>query len=87
MVTRLALVALKVFDGLGVYWGNACVCNSREVFEDFCGDVSEEHVPVPMWNPFPASTCSIRTRITKLPRLPLQVLIRRMSCQRPSVSG
>jgi hypothetical protein len=49
VVTRLALVALKLFDGLGVYWGNAGVCNSREVFEDFCGDISKEHVPVPMW--------------------------------------
>lgn len=48
-VTRLALVALKMFDGLGVYWGNASVCNSRLIFEDFCQDISEEHVPVPMW--------------------------------------
>jgi hypothetical protein len=48
-VTRLALVALKLFDGMAVYWGNACVCNSREVFEDFCENISEEHVPVPMW--------------------------------------
>jgi hypothetical protein len=48
-VSRLALVALSVFDGLGVYWGSASVCNSREIFEDFCQDISEEHVPVPMW--------------------------------------
>ena len=48
-VSRLALVALKLFDGLGVYWGNASVCNSREVFEGFCEDISEEHVPVPVW--------------------------------------
>lgn len=48
-VTRLALVALKLFDGLGVYWGNASVCNSREIFEDFCEDISEDHVPVPVW--------------------------------------
>lgn len=48
-VSRLALVALDLFDGLGVYWGNACVCNSREVFEEFCQDMSEEHVPVPVW--------------------------------------
>jgi len=48
-LTRLALVALNVFDGIGVYWGNASVCNSREIFEDFCEGISEEHVPVPMW--------------------------------------
>jgi hypothetical protein len=48
-VSRLALAALKLFDGIGVYWGNASVCNSREAFEAFCQDISEEHVPVPMW--------------------------------------
>jgi len=48
-VTRLALVALKLFDGSGVYWGNACVSNSRAVFEGFCQDISDEHVPVPVW--------------------------------------
>lgn len=48
-VSQLALVALKLFDGIGVYWGNASVCNSRAVFEDFCQDMSEEHVPVPVW--------------------------------------
>jgi hypothetical protein len=48
-VSRLALVALQLFDGIGVYWGNASVCNSREVFEGFCENISEEHVPVPVW--------------------------------------
>jgi hypothetical protein len=48
-VSRLALVALRLFDGIGVYWGNASVCNSRAVFEDFCQDMSEQHVPVPAW--------------------------------------
>jgi serine/threonine protein kinase len=48
-VSRLALAALKLFDGIGVYWGNASVCNSREVFERFCENLSEEHVPVPVW--------------------------------------
>ncbi len=48
-VSRLALVALELYDGIGVYWGNACVCNSRAIFEDFCEDISEEHVPVPVW--------------------------------------
>lgn len=57
-VTRLALVALKLFDGIGVYWGNACVCNSREVFEDFCQDISEEHVPVPVWLRFQLTRAS-----------------------------
>jgi hypothetical protein len=49
VVTRLSLVALKVFNGIGVYWGNASVSNSRETFEQFCEDISEEHVPVPIW--------------------------------------
>jgi len=48
-VSRLALVALKLFDGIGVYWGNGSVCNSREVFEQFCENMSEEHLPVPAW--------------------------------------
>lgn len=48
-VSRIALVALQLYDGIGVYWGNACVCNSRAIFEDFCEDISEEHVPVPVW--------------------------------------
>lgn len=48
-VSRLALVALRLFDGIGVYWGNASVCNSRVVFEDFCQNMSDEHLPVPVW--------------------------------------
>ncbi|QDT37230.1 DUF4261 domain-containing protein [Stratiformator vulcanicus] len=48
-VSRLALVALRLYDGMGVYWGNASVCNSREVFESFCEDMSEEQLPVPAW--------------------------------------
>ena len=48
-VTKLALVALKAFDGLGVYWGSANVCNSREVFESFSDGMSPDHVPVPIW--------------------------------------
>lgn len=45
-IAKLALVALELFDGLGVYWGNGCVCNNRETFESFCEDLSEEHVPL-----------------------------------------
>lgn len=48
VVARLALVALRLYDGLGVYWGNGCISNSREAFESFCEDMSEEHVPLPM---------------------------------------
>ena len=48
-VSRLALVALDVYDGIGVYWGNASVCNSRGIFEDFCSEMSDEQVPLPMW--------------------------------------
>lgn len=48
-VTQLALLALKLFDGIGVYWGNAQVCNSRSAFEGFCEDLSEEKLPIPMW--------------------------------------
>lgn len=49
IVSQLALVALQIFDGLGVYWGNASVSNSRGVFEDFCSEMSEEHLPLPVW--------------------------------------
>jgi hypothetical protein len=48
-LTRLALVALEIFDGLGVYWGNANVSHSRSVFEGFSKGMSPEHVPVPLW--------------------------------------
>jgi hypothetical protein len=48
-VSRLALIALKLFDGIGVYWGNASVCNSRKVFEALCENMSEENLPVPVW--------------------------------------
>lgn len=46
-IAKLALVALELYDGLGVYWGNGNICNSRETFESFCEDISEEHVPLP----------------------------------------
>jgi hypothetical protein len=46
-IAKLTLVALELYDGLGVYWGNGNVCNNRETFENFCEDVSEEHVPLP----------------------------------------
>jgi len=48
-VSRLALVALELFDGIGVYWGNASVCNSRAAFERSCAWMNESDVPVPMW--------------------------------------
>ena len=48
-VSRLALVALQLFDGVGVYWGNASVTNSRSAFESFCESMSEQHLPVPVW--------------------------------------
>lgn len=48
-VSRLALVALELFDGIGVYWGCANVSNSRAVFEAFCENISDEHLPVPVW--------------------------------------
>lgn len=49
IVSRLALVALRLFDGIGVYWGGASVCNSRSVFESFCEDMTEEDLPVILW--------------------------------------
>lgn len=49
LLTRLALIGLKLFDGIGVYWGNASVSNSRVAFESFCEGMSEEHAPVPAW--------------------------------------
>jgi len=49
LVTRLALVALELFDGLGVYWGNASVANSRELFEQCAREMTETHLPLPVW--------------------------------------
>lgn len=48
-LTRLALVALRFFDGIGVYWGDASVSNSRDFFEGCCESLSEEYLPVPLW--------------------------------------
>lgn len=48
-LSKLTLVALELFDGLGVYWGNASVSNSREAFEAFCKDVTEDQLPIPVW--------------------------------------
>ena len=47
-LAKLTLVALKLFDGMGVYWGNANVCNNRETFENFCDGMSEDHIPLPV---------------------------------------
>lgn len=58
VVSKLALVALDLFDGIGVYWGNARVCNSREVFEGFCDNLSDEHLPVPVWLRFQVARAS-----------------------------
>ena len=49
LVSKMALIALRLFDGIGVYWGNASVCNSRKTFEGFCEEMSEEHLPIPVW--------------------------------------
>jgi len=46
-IARLALLALELYDGIGVYWGNGSICNNRETFESLCEDISEEHVPLP----------------------------------------
>lgn len=48
-VTRLALIALELFDGLGVYWGNASVTNSRELFEQCAGEMTDTHLPLQIW--------------------------------------
>lgn len=48
-VSQLALVALELFNGIGVYWGNASVCHSRAAFERCCARMSESNVPVPIW--------------------------------------
>ncbi|HEX7377160.1 MAG TPA: DUF4261 domain-containing protein [Pirellulales bacterium] len=57
-VSRLALVAMRIFDGIGVYWGNAGVSNSREVFENSCDGMSEQHLPVPMWVRFQVTSAA-----------------------------
>ena len=42
MLSRLTLVALEVFDGIGVYWGESSGYNSRQVFESVCEDISAD---------------------------------------------
>jgi len=48
-LSKLALVALRLFDGIGVYWGAASVCNSRPTFESACEGMNEEQLPVLVW--------------------------------------
>lgn len=48
-LSRLTLVALRIFDGIGVYWGAASVCHSREFFENACDGMNEEQLPVLAW--------------------------------------
>ena len=48
-LSKLALVALRLFDGIGVYWGAASVCHSREFFENACDGMNEEQLPVLAW--------------------------------------
>lgn len=48
-LSKLALVALRLFDGIGVYWGAASVCHSRESFESACEGMSDEQLPVLVW--------------------------------------
>ena len=40
-IAKLSLAALEIFDGIGVYWGNASVTNSRQVFEEFVAKKKE----------------------------------------------
>lgn len=47
-LAKLCLVALDLLDGVGVYWGSGSICNSREVFESFCENMSEKHMPLPV---------------------------------------
>jgi hypothetical protein len=49
MLSKLSLVALRLYDGIGVYWGSARVCNSRAFFEASCEGMSEDQLPVPVW--------------------------------------
>jgi len=49
MLSKLSLVALRLYEGIGVYWGSARVCNSRAFFEASCEGMSEGQLPVPVW--------------------------------------
>lgn len=46
-LARLALVALDLLDGIGVYWGYGSISNNRETFEGFCEEMSDQKVPLP----------------------------------------
>ncbi len=49
VLTRLAMMALELFDGFAVYWGAAPVTNSREVFELFAQSLADDLLPVQIW--------------------------------------
>ncbi len=48
-LSRLARSALKAFEGLGVYWGDGAITNSRNVFLDLLADSTPEAPPLTLW--------------------------------------
>lgn len=51
-VSRLALVALEVFDGLAVVWGGGSICTSRELFEENAYNPEDDLLPLLCWMRF-----------------------------------
>lgn len=49
LLTRLARVGLKAFDGLGVYWGDGVITNSRDVFLQMSDDLDPDDLPLFLW--------------------------------------
>ncbi len=54
LLSRLARAATLALDGLGVYWGDGGVANSREVFLGLSEELTEEDPPLHLWVRFQA---------------------------------
>ena len=54
LLTRLARAATSALDGLGVYWGDGGIANSRAVFLGMSEELSEDDPPIHLWVRFQA---------------------------------
>ena len=52
MLTRLARVALRVFNGIAVYWGEGAITNSSSVFMDMSRNMGPDNLPLYLWMRF-----------------------------------
>ncbi len=49
LLTRLAVAGLQIFDGFGVFWPYADLCNPREYFEKVATKISDGQLAIPLW--------------------------------------